>query len=916
MLEQGAIVPPRINENVCLVDTISIKSLGYLQNCSRSYYFNQLGANYKGFEVNLFLRKAVKEVKTLLLKNDNVENVMQDLTSFFNEGYKVEWFENETLFLANKERDIKKFHRMITYIYDNNYRIDFVDFPCKIKLSDPLLYKGHKILEILSNVDLILSKENERIAVNFEIGAPEYSYSAKKEKNKVKNALSLLATYLGVCYRFGGATRLTVANWYLINKDDEGFEMIEHFNHAKGKNIISADYSGDSLQDIKAQFIKVLDIPEDEVEKCEKCKHSRLCQMKKEVRSGSEEVSNSTAETCPIKKSETKFTESQNIVINHKTGPLAVIAVPGAGKTFSLVERMVSLIDSGVDPQSILFVTFTKKAAKEIETRVIKRLLSKNNDIKIPTISTFNGFGFNILKSNPLYLGRSVKLATEVDRLSMIMEILKFAPIIKGVSYDGLYKEYGLLRQLDNLFNQIDEKGVEAFVDRYHEKKDTENILIAYNMFKEKYKEAGYINYDEQISLVNMIFKKYPVLPKRYANRFKYIMIDEFQDTSHDQAEMIYSIARHHNNVLVAGDDDQSVYDWRNGTSKYILNFEKDFEGARVVFMNDNFRSNDRILNASEDLIKQNIKRYQKNFIPHKEAKHKPIYFKGLGAFNIPPLIKQIISKGYLPGDIAILARDNKRLSEVYQVLHGLVPVANPKDFIIDDTVFLGIFDVLSLYYNGLEDDECFYRFLGYNNHENILYKTIKSKSFYENLLKDGVLINLDRNDINCLSQLEKRVNDSIMMREGHRLISCFKSIQYAKSVVEGIEKILYLLFGLDKHPIITYLTDAAADKGIVTIKELFELMQNMIIFKANNTIDYSDICRDKVNLLTAHSSKGKEFKVVIIYATEDFKEEEAEIRLLYVAMTRAQNSLFMIESPYNKCDLLTYMSESLMIKS
>lgn len=916
MSEQGAIVIPRVNEGACLIESISIKSLVYLQNCSSSYYFNQLGANYKGFEVKLFLRKAIKEMKTLLLKNDNVESVMQNLTTFFHEGYKVEWFENETLFHANKERDIKKFHRMITYIYDNNYRIDFVDFPCKIKLNEPLVYKGYKILEISSKVDLILSKENERIAVNIEIGGPKFSYRAKKEKNKVKNALSLLATYLGVSYRFGGDSHLTVENWYLKNKDDKGFEMIEHFNHAKGKNIISTDYSGNNQQSINEQFVKVLNIPEDEIDKCENCKHSRLCQMKKEVRSETEGASNSTVAISTNKKSETKFTESQNIVIQHKNGPLAVIAVPGAGKTFSLVERLVSLIDSGVEAQSILFVTFTNKAAKEIETRVLKRLLSKGNDIKVPTISTFNGFGFNILKSNPLYLGKRVKLATEVDRLALIMQILEFAPTIKGMSYDGLYTEYGLLRQLDNLFNQIDEEGEEVFIDRYLEQKDTENILIAYHMFKEKYKEAGYINYDEQISLVNMIFKKHPVLPKRYANQFRYIMIDEFQDTSHDQAEMIYSIARHHNNILVVGDDDQSIYDWRNGSSKYILNFEKDFEGARVVFMNDNFRSNDRILNASGDLIKQNIKRYQKNFIPHKEAKHKPIYFKGLGAFNIPTLIKQILTKGYLPGDIAILARDNKRLSEVYQVLHGLVPVANPKEFIIDDTVFLGIFDVLSLYYNGLEDDECFYRFMGYNNHENILYKSIKSKSFYENLLKDGVLISLNKDDINCLSQYEKRINDSIMMREGHRLISCFKSIQYSKSVEEGIEKILYLLFGLDKHPIITYLTDAAADRGIVTIKGLFELMKSMIVYKADDKIDYSDICRDKVNLLTAHSSKGKEFKVVIIYATEDFKEVDAEIRLLYVAMTRAQNSLFMIESPYNQCDLLTYMSESLMIKS
>lgn len=914
MLSECAVLGQEIKKNVRILETLSVNSLEYLLNCSSSFHFNELGAFYKGFESKKFLRKAVNEMKRLLMKYQDVNDILEKLTHFFNDGYKREWFENETLFYACKERDLKRLQRMVSYINDNNYKIDFVDFPCKIQLNDGLEFKGYKILEISSKVDLILSKGNERIAVNIEIGKPRYSYKAKKERNKVKNAISLLATYLGTSYRFGGNAHLSVANWYLVNKDDKGFDVVDQFDNGTGKNIISTDFSGNSLQEIKQLFMNVLNLPE-ELDKCESCIHSSLCQMKKEVRSDSKDLNTLPGKKGISKKNEPKITEAQQIVINHEKGPMSVIAVPGAGKTFTLVERLVKLIDSGIEPQSILFVTFTNKAAKEIEERVSKRLLSKSENIKLPMISTFNGFGFNILKSNPMYLGGRVKLATEVDRLALIMKILEFTPTIKGVSYDGLYTEYGLLRQLDKLFIQIDEDGEEVFIEKYADKKDTENILIAYHMYKEKYKAAGYINYDEQISLVNTIFNKYPVLSKRYANQFQYIMIDEFQDTSHDQAEMIYSIARHHNNILVVGDDDQSIYRWRNGSSKYILNFEKDFVGARVVFMNDNFRSNNRILNASGDLIKQNIKRYHKNFIPHKEADYKPIYFKGLGAFNIPSLIKQVLSKGYLPGDIAILARDNKRLSEVYQVLNGVVPVANPKEFIINDTVFLGINDVLSLYYNGLEDDESFYRFMGYNNHENLLYKSNKAISFYNNLLNDDVLINIDKDDVNCLSKYEYKINESILMREGHRLISCFKSVQYAKSIEEGMEKILYLLFGLDKHPVVTHLIDAAADRGIVSIKELFQLMKNMILYKTDDKIDYSDFCRDRVNLLTAHSSKGKEFKVVIIYATEDFKAEDDEIKLLYVAMTRAQNSLFMIESPYNQCDLLTCMSESLMIK-
>lgn len=895
--------------NAGAIDSISIKGIELLSKCSKSYSMDSLGVNRKGFEKDLFMHEAINKMKKLLLSYENVMNVIKEMKEIFEKGYLREWFTYDAQYLTNRERDFKRLERLLLYIDEKGYKVYFIDFALKVILDEPLEYKGYTINTIADTVDMVIGKEDERIAVKIYNGEPEYSYQAKKERNKVINSIGLLSSFLGIYYRFHNFN-VKVANWYLKNKDDEGSVLVDRFDHKQGKNIVMYDYTQIGEKEALQLFKRALSFPEDGLQKCSDCIHKSLCRMSKAVRK-----EKPVEKTQEVKKSsKPSFTDSQRKVVNHDKGPMGVIAVPGAGKTFSLVNRMVSLISKGVDPSSILFVTFTKKAAKEIELRVSKALAANNIQGKMPTISTFNGFGFSLLKENPMYLGNRVKLADDVDRLALIAEVLKDAPRIEKVSYDGIYAEYGLVRQLDNLFTELDEKGEEAFGERYAKKKDVKGIMKAYYLYKEAYSKNGFISFDMQISLVNEMFTKYSHLTKMYAEKYKYIMVDEFQDSSREQVDMIYAIAKHHENIVVVGDDDQSIYGFRGGSNSFMLHFKEDFPSATMVYMEDNFRSNDRILASSAALISRNQNRYEKSFISHSTSPYKPIYLKGHGIDFIPGLVNQLIGKGYAPGDIAIIARYNKRLNELQEKLENVVALSAPKDYLIEDTVFLAIYDTLNMYHNGLDVDESFYRYFGYHNNENLLGKVIKSNSLYRNLLDANVLLPIDIKDINCLDTYKARKDESPYMREGFRLIQSFKLIQYGKKLRDVLTNIAMALYGEGEYKVVDVLCDMADERAIVTSYEMLELMKNLILFGSETRVGY-DATADTLNLLTAHDSKGKEFKAVIIYAMEDFKDEDEEIRLLYVAQTRAMKALFMVETPYNQCEVLNYFKDNVEFK-
>lgn len=885
-------------KNSCVRENVSISNLVALRDCQKSFKMRELNLKLEGMEKESVMNKALSLLKGL--KDHSRCEVEEEITKLFQQEYLKEWFEIDCQYDAALKRDRYRVVRILNYL-EGGFTVLASDVSFSIPIKS--MYRNYQINNITDKVDLVLEKEGVIHLVKFKRGEPKYSYRARKLINMVENSIELLCIGYGMKDACANK-KVQIELWYLKNKDDNELN-IPPFEHKRGKNIVGISFT--NSEDMKNRFYTVATFTAEE-DKCLSCRYYGLCdyQLLKET----ENEQNEQGELHP--KAKPVLTDKQKTVVNHLNGAMCVIAVPGAGKTCSLVNRLANMISLGIKAEEILFVTFTKKAATEIKARSME-LLGTKNEREIPNIFTFNSFGYTILKENPIFLGKRVRLADDMDRLVLINEAVANCPMIKGMSYQGLYLEHGLLRRLKSMFEKIEDIGKEKFsLENESKIYDIPGVFKVYDYFTMLFKERGYISYDMQISLVNELFLKYPKLIEKYVQKYRYIMIDEYQDTSEEQARMMYAIAKKHGNIVVVGDDDQSIYNWRGGSNQFMLNFGSDFPDAKIVIMNDNFRSSNTILNTANSLITGNGTRYVKELKGHKENSNPPVYLKGYTSSMLPSLIKTILDNGYNAGDIAVIARNNKRIMEVAGALkNSMMEVSLEKEYLIHDSVFILLHDILKMYYEGLEHDASFYRFFKAVGAE-IYKRQDKKLSLYEDLVTSRCILPIELFDIDCTGNYQKYNNVTSYMNAGYKLLQCLKAVQYGRGMCV-LDELSEILFDA-KCFIIDILKDIAEERGLVTVKELYSYMSNMVKYQDTKTIEHS-VCKNRVNLITAHSSKGKEYPVVIIYATEDFKDDEEEIRVLYVAVTRAKSSLFMVETEFNRCDVLYKFKDQISLK-
>ena len=271
-------------------------------------------------------------------------------------------------------------------------------------------------------------------------------------------------------------------------------------------------------------------------------------------------------------------------------GPILIIAGAGSGKTRVITFRIAHMLDSGVPQSQILALTFTNKAAKEMVER-IKELTGK----KLPflTISTFHAFGVKVLRQDIAKLGwrENFSIYDETDRNALIKETgreLRYSPEALDIYKIGiLISDIKTGRKQWNAENEM-----------YRE---------LYEGYQEGLKLYNAVDFDDLIVLPIRLFKEFPEILASYKQRYKYIMVDEFQDTSHQQYEMMHLLADQ--NVAVVGDDDQSIYSWRGADYQNIVNFEKDFPAVKEIRLEQNYRSTGTILAAANGVIKHKQKR-------------------------------------------------------------------------------------------------------------------------------------------------------------------------------------------------------------------------------------------------------------------------------------------------------------------
>lgn len=722
-----------------------------------------------------------------------------------------------------------------------------------------------------------------------------YSRRARRPERKVQASLELLLMILGLSEKYPG---LDASILFLnVENEKEGKLAVS----LPDKNVVTLKATKEEAYDLLMERLKM-----PEYLSCDSCSFSDLCGLGK-MQVDKEE--NAKAEAAPSKGVSGGLTRAQQEIVDHREGPLCCIAVPGAGKTHSLVSRLEAMVSDGISPNNILFITFTRKAAKEIEERV-KRFLG---DGELPMISTFHAFALKVIRESADDRYRNIRLAETLEKKQLIERVLMENPKKMEKAPFYLHGKFGLLDYVEKAISYYELHGEEDFRKRYVAR-DADTVHEIYERYKSLYEKEGYISYDEMVPVALEILRAHPDELHRLQSRFTYIMADEFQDVNEEQAELLYLLAANRN-LVVVGDDDQTIYAWRGGTNRYLLNFLNDWPDAKLVRMEDNFRSVDKILSAAEDIIFQNTNRISKRIIAHKESELRPVLLKNCLADHMPWLLSLALKKGYKPGDIAILARKNSELDKIAGHLYNAgIPYMEPKEELVRDETFVRIYDVLTLFYKEMQDDIALYRTFvreGCSFDEDLS----GSGSLYDRMIAHYLMPAIEPyTTMDEYKEGFERMGISDYGLAGHTLLKCFKAILYSPNVEAALTEIMECL-EIKRHAFdaVSVLLRKADEKQISSIKGLYEYMKNMILYLDDTDIEYPEE-DGKINLLSCHKAKGKEYPLVIVFSVDSFRDTEEDRCLLYVAMTRAKKCLYLTEHPFGNSELLQDLDEEMFI--
>ncbi len=289
-------------------------------------------------------------------------------------------------------------------------------------------------------------------------------------------------------------------------------------------------------------------------------------------------------------------------------GPLLILAGAGSGKTRVLTHRMANMIGLGAAaPDEILCVTFTNKAAKEMEHRIYKILTEMGASVRAQLwINTFHSFCVRVLRQHITLLDYKpfFGIYDASDSLSQIKKVMTALNI-----NDKMYPPKNFQSRISNA--KMLGLTPDAFVKNNKRLLDAKTVEV-YRAYEIEMKKANSLDFDDLLMKTHQLFKMYPDVLQMYQNKFRYIMVDEYQDTNHIQYLLVQMLAQAHRNLCVVGDEDQSIYSWRGADIKNILDFEKDFREAKVVKLEENYRSSANIVSAATSVIKNNSQRKDK----------------------------------------------------------------------------------------------------------------------------------------------------------------------------------------------------------------------------------------------------------------------------------------------------------------
>lgn len=597
--------------------------------------------------------------------------------------------------------------------------------------------------------------------------------------------------------------------------------------------------------------------------------------------------------------------DKQKEALLYNEGPLLILAGAGSGKTKVVTSKIAYLIENEVASWRILAITFTNKAAREMRERVAMLI---DEDVSPMWIGTFHAICVRILRKNIEYLGygSNYNIYDKADQNTIIKESYKELNINKEI-----YNSRTVLSKISSWKNE--ELTPSEVLDSNKENIFNYNAGKIYEFYQNKLKENNALDFDDLIIKTVQLFREFPNVREFYQNKFKYIFVDEYQDTNSIQYKLIKLFCGKAPNLTVVGDNDQSIYKWRGADISNILNFQKDFPGAKIIKLEQNYRSTQNILDVANSVIKNNPQELSKSLWTKRQGGEK-VYYKEFSVSNeeefaVTNKILGLNYKGYSFEDMAILYRTNaqsrgfeeslSREGINYKIVGGLrfYDRAEVKDIMAYLKVINNPLDEIALLRiinkpkRGIGDSSI-EKIRDYAiNNKLSMFEVIKNIENYEDLnvrAKKNIksfanLINLliERKDSLNVGELAELVVDESQYVEDLKNQNTLE----ARTKISNIDELISNIMSYDKE---TSLSDYLSNMSLLT--------------DVDKTSDAKG-----VNLMTVHAAKGLEFKIVFLVGMEEGlfpiirqdedEDIEEERRLCYVAITRAEDLLFISSS-------------------
>ena len=597
----------------------------------------------------------------------------------------------------------------------------------------------------------------------------------------------------------------------------------------------------------------------------------------------------------------------QQEAVLHKEGPMLVLAGAGSGKTKVLTYKIAYLMsEKNVLPWNIIAITFTNKAANEMKERIADLVGDVARDL---WMGTFHSICVRILRKfiDRIGFDSSFIIFDTSDQKTLVKQCMKELQID-----DKTFSDRGILSEISNAKNEMLDP--EQYTMRAGTDFRKGKIATVYELYQKKLKENNAIDFDDIINYTIRILLENPDVLEYYANKFKYVLVDEYQDTNKSQFTLITLFASIHGNITVVGDNDQSVYSFRGADITNILNFEKDFPGTQIIKLEQNYRCTGNILKIANEVIKNNEVKYEKNLWTENEEGELPKVYLADNEYDEGTYIVEQIehlkrNQYYKYSDFAVLYRMNtqsraiedilRRENVPYRIIGGLKFYERKeiKDIIAYLRLIQNTSDNLSL--NRIINEPK--RGIGKTSLENIAEIAIQYNiSMYE-VIKNANQYGLNRVYLNSrefIDTMEVLISKKDELSISKLIELTLNKTGYTKALenentVEADNRIANLE---------EFLTVAIEFEEEFADNKLSDFLEGITL---SSDLDNSEEEVDSVTLMTLHSAKGLEFPVVFLVGMEEGifpgyqsiqepKELEEERRLCYVGITRAKENLFL----------------------